>query len=99
MRQVPGSRGSGLGLRVLEAGWEVTVRMEDTQDVEVARLLEIEDEVGEPLYPVCPQPRPVELDGVAGRTGAGLPGDEREAFFDRVDEPTCRAVAVPTSAA
>jgi hypothetical protein len=42
-------RGSGVGLCVLEAGWDVSVGVEDAQDVEVVRLLEVEDEVGEAL--------------------------------------------------
>jgi hypothetical protein len=64
--------------------------VEDAQGVEVVRLLEVDDEVGEPLNRVRPQSRPVEFDGVAGGTGPGLPGDEPEGLLDGVDEPTCR---------
>lgn len=59
-------RGSGVGLCVLEAGRDVWVGVEDAQDVEVVRLLEVEGEVAEPSHRVCPQLRPVEFDGVAG---------------------------------
>jgi hypothetical protein len=63
--------GSGVDLCVLEAGGDVAVGVEDAQDVEVVRPLEVEDEVGEPLNRVCPQSRPVEFDGVAGGTDPG----------------------------
>lgn len=81
--------GSRVGLGVLEAAWDVAVGVQDAQDVGAVRLLEVEDEVGEPLNRVYPQSRPVEFDGVARRPDPGLPGDEREGLFDRIDEPTC----------
>ena len=40
----PGSRGSGVGRFVLEARWDVAVGVQDAQDVEVVRLLEVVDE-------------------------------------------------------
>lgn len=53
-RQAKESRGSGAGRWVLEARWDVAVRVQHAEDVEVVGLLEVEDQVREPLHRVGP---------------------------------------------
>ena len=51
---------------VLEAGGGVAVGVQHPQDVEVIGLLDVGDEVREPIHRVGPQTWPVEVDGVPG---------------------------------